>query len=100
MSFENCILNLSSFFGLKIKKTEFKNSILHEVNFTKTDLSGSIFDNCDLSRSIFENTILEKVDFRTSWGYAMDPEKNMIKKAKFKTEGIAGLLHKYDIEIY
>jgi len=31
--------------------------------------------------------------------YSIDPEKNKIKKARFSTAGIAGLLDKYDIEI-
>jgi hypothetical protein len=36
---------------------------------------------------------------RTSYNYSINPEVNRIKKAKFSTTGIAGLLHKYDIEI-
>jgi len=31
--------------------------------------------------------------------YSIDPELNKIKKARFSTQGIAGLLDKYDIEI-
>jgi hypothetical protein len=42
---------------------------------------------------------LEKADFRTSYNYSINPEVNRIKKAKFSTAGIAGLLCKYDIEI-
>jgi hypothetical protein len=47
----------------------------------------------------FESTIIEKADFRTSFNYSIDPEKNRIKKARFSLAGIAGLLDKYDIEI-
>lgn len=97
--FENSVLNLSSFFKLSIKKTVFKNSTLHEVDFSETDLTQSVFDNCDLLRAIFDYTVLDKTDFRLSYNYTLDPEKNKIKKAKFSKEGVVGLLNKYDIEI-
>ncbi len=97
--FENCMLNLSSFYKLKIKKTKFIHSSLHEVDFTESDLTGSIFDNCDLARTIFQNTIAEKADFKTAYNFLINPETNNIKKAKFSTAGLAGLLDKYDIEI-
>jgi fluoroquinolone resistance protein len=96
---DNCNLNMSSFFKLKIKKTNFKNSTLHEADFTETDLTEAVFDNCDLKRATFERTILEKTDFRTAYNYSFDPDLNRIKKAKFSASGIVGLLDKYDIEI-
>jgi fluoroquinolone resistance protein len=99
VNFDTCILNLSSFFKQKLKKTFYKNCSLHEVDFTEADLSNAIFDNCDLSGAKFEKTNLEKADLRTSFNYSIDPEINKIKKAKFSIVGIAGLLDKYDIEI-
>ena len=98
-SFENCQLNLSSFYQLKIKSTKFKNCILHEVDFTETDLTASEFENCDLMGAIFGYTILEKVDFSTSVNFSIDPDLNRIKKAKFSMQGLTGLLDKYDIQI-
>lgn len=98
-SFDQCQLNHSSFFKLKIKKSIFKNSQMEEIDFAETDLSGSVFDNCDLLQSIFENSLLEKVDFRTAYNYSFDPEKNRIKKARFSNSGISGLLDKYNIII-
>ncbi len=99
VSFDNCILNLSSFYKRKLKKTIFKNCSLHEVDFTEADLSLAQFDNCDLNRATFINTNLEKADFRSAYNYTIDPEQNRIKKARFSLDGLAGLLHKYDIEI-
>ncbi|SHF41362.1 Pentapeptide repeat-containing protein [Mariniphaga anaerophila] len=98
-SFEDCILNHSSLFGIKIKKTIFKNTQLQEVDFTASDLTGSLFDNCDLARATFERTVIEKADFRTSYNYSIDPENNRVRKAKFSVRGIAGLLEKYDLNI-
>jgi fluoroquinolone resistance protein len=96
---DNCVLNLSSFYQRKIKKTIFKNSSLHEVDFTEADLTGSVFDNCDLANAIFQQSIIEKADFRSAYHYSINPDKNRIKKARFSMAGIAGLLDQYDIEI-
>ena len=99
VNFENCQLQLASFYELKLTNTVFKNCNLNEVDFAKADLTESSFDDCDLSRAIFENTILMKTDFRTAFNYAIDPEINQIKKAKFSSLSLSGLLAKYDIEI-
>lgn len=99
VSFENCILNLSSFYKLKLKKTRFFNCSLHEVDFSESDLSNALLGNCDLSRAIFNKTILEKADLSTAYNYSIYPEINKIKKAKFSLRGLPGLLEKYDIII-
>ncbi len=85
---------------MKLKKTIFRNSQLQETDFSESDLAAAIFDNCDLARATFDHTILEKADFRTAYNYCFDPEINRIKKAKFASSGVAGLLDKYDIEIH
>lgn len=99
LHFEDCLLNLSSFYKLKLKGTTFKNCNLQEADFTETELTGSTFENCDLTGAIFENSILEKVNFKTAFNYSIDPAINRIKKAKFSMSGVIGLLDKYDIEI-
>ncbi|HEY5826187.1 MAG TPA: pentapeptide repeat-containing protein, partial [Cyclobacteriaceae bacterium] len=99
VNFENCALNLSSFYRRKMKGTRFRNSTLHEVDFTEADISQSLLENCDLNGAIFDNTILEKADFRTAFNYSIAPDSNYIKKARFSVDGIAGLLDKYNIDI-
>ena len=99
VSFEDCSLNLSSFYKVNLKKTVFRNTSLNEVDFTETDLTSTLFDNCNLLLAAFVNAILEKADLRTAYNYSIDPELNKIKKARFSTNGIAGLLNKYDILI-
>lgn len=99
VSFDNCVLNFSCFYKRNLKKTRFKNSSLHETDFTEADLTGAIFDNADLAMAVFEKTILEKADLRNAYNYSIDPDSNRIKNAKFSMSGIAGLLHKYHIEI-
>ena len=98
-SFKNCQLNLSSFYQLKIKTTQFNDCSLQEVDFTEADLTSSVFNNCDLNRAIFDQTNLEKVDFRTATNYDIDPENNQIKNAQFSRGDLIGLLKKYRIKI-
>jgi fluoroquinolone resistance protein len=97
---DDCTLDLSSFYKLKMKKTSFKNASLREVDFSECDLSAATFDRCDLLRAVFDNTMLEKADFRTAYNYSIDPTSNKIKKAKFSLLGLAGLLDKFEIEVH
>jgi fluoroquinolone resistance protein len=97
--FEDCFLDNSSFYQLKIRNTLFKNTRLHDVDFTETDLISAVFMNCDLNNVKFENTLLEKADFRTSYNYILDPTRNRIKKAKFSLNEVVGLLSQFNIEI-
>ncbi|MFL5763393.1 MAG: pentapeptide repeat-containing protein [Bacteroidia bacterium] len=98
-TFENCILNHSSFYKRKIRETTYKNVSLQEVDFSFCDLTNSVLNNCDLLNAAFSGSILEKCDLRSAYNYSIDPELNKIKKAKFSRTGIDGLLHKYDISI-
>ena len=98
-TFENCILNYSSFFKTSIRNTLFRNSQLVEVDLSESNLTGSVFDNCNLSGAVFEHTVLDKADLATSYHYSINPETNRIKKAKFSYPGVLGLLNQYDIEI-
>ncbi len=99
LDFENCMLKLSVFYKLKLKKIRFKNCNLQETDFSEADLTQANFDNCDLHRAIFQRTNLEKADFRTSYHYSLDPEANRMNKARFSKSGISGLLDKYNLDI-
>ena len=50
---DDCILNHSSFYKLKLKNILFKSSHFKDIDFTECDLSGAIFDNCILQKSYF-----------------------------------------------
>lgn len=99
VDFDQCILNLSSFYKRNLIKTVFNSCSLQEVDFTEADLTQAVFHDCDLARAIFDHTILNKADLRTAAHYSIDPATNSIKKARFSMAGISGLLDKYDIEI-
>jgi uncharacterized protein YjbI with pentapeptide repeats len=72
---------------------------MKEVNFAGANLTNSIFENCNLDNATFNDTQLAAVDFTSAYNYKIDPEFNPMKKAKFSTQGISGLLGKYDIKI-
>ncbi len=95
--FERCLLNGSSFYKAKISHTVFKDTQLRDVDFTEADLTGATIAGCDLAGATFGRTILDKADLRTSVNYAIDPEANRLKKAKFSLSEVEGLLGKYEI---
>jgi len=63
------------------------------------NLCEATFLQCDLSGAVFLHTNLEKSDFRTAVHYSIDPELKQMKKTRFSSEGLGGLLNKYDLKI-
>ena len=99
VSFQDCILDYAVFAYKKMPKTNFGACSMKEVNFVGTNLTNSNFENCNLENAIFNETILAGANFTSATNYKIDPEFNPMKKAKFATAGILGLLEKYDIRI-
>ncbi len=97
--FRECFLDYCTFLGTKLKKTNFEGCSLKEVDFSETDLSAAVFKNCDLSGAKFSKTLLERTDFRTAINFSIDPDANKIKKTKFSSLNLAGLLHKHNLDI-
>ena len=99
IAFNDCILDFSKFYTLKLKKTTFTNCSLIAVDFMSTDLTEVVFDNCDLYRAEFAKATASKASFKTSRNFSIDPTTTKIKKAIFTMQGLTGLLDKYDIII-
>lgn len=98
-SFDGCQLNHASFYQLKIPKTIFKQTALVEVDFAETNLYAASFQDCDLSGANFDNTNLENADLRTAYHFSIHPMKNKIKKARFSSNNLNGLLDSFHILI-
>lgn len=98
-SFNACILDYSVFYGTKLRKTNFVNCSLKEVDFESADLSSAVFNNCDLTATSFNRTILEKTDFRTARNFSFDPALNTMKKARFSSNNLSGLLYHFKLDI-
>jgi fluoroquinolone resistance protein len=99
IKYENCLLDYASFAHKKLNKSSFKNCKLHGVNFTQADLSKITMANCDLLDAIFDHTNLSGIDFTTNQSFTIDPTLNQIKKTKFSSTNLAGLLSRFEIVI-
>lgn len=100
LKFENCNLTLAVFFDLILQKTDFTGSNLTQADFTQTDLTEANFTDCNLDNTLFKNTNLSKADFTKAFHFTIDPERNILKKARFSKEELIGLLKKHDIVVH
>lgn len=99
LSFEKSQLNYANFFGLKLRKIQFKECNLTEAYFDEADITSSVFTKCDLNRTSFFHTNLEKVDFSSSYNFSINPTTNRLKKAIFSGQDLRGLVAHLDIVI-
>ncbi|AHM60869.1 putative low-complexity protein [Flammeovirgaceae bacterium 311] len=97
--FENCLLDYASFVSKKMSKASFKNSSLKSAIFSNATLNKAIFDNTDLQGAVFNRTNLQEANFITAYNFTIDPELNMVKRAKFSQQSLPGLLAKYDLQV-
>lgn len=97
--FNDCILDLASFHGLRLKGTVFSKCRMRETDLGNADFSKGSFAGCDLGAAVFDGTTLEGADFRGAQHYSIDPANNKIRKARFSVEGLAGLLDRTGIVI-
>jgi fluoroquinolone resistance protein len=99
VKFTDCNLDYATFHSKKMKNAVFTNSVIKEVDFSEVDLSQAKFIHCDLTRSIFDRSILDKADFSSAINFDINPERNRLKKAIFSSNGLIGLLTKYDLVV-
>lgn len=99
LHFDSCILDNAIFYRKKNKKAIFTDCSMIETDLTEADLTDVKFVNCNLHRAFFSQTILKNADLRTSYNFTIDPDNNILKKARFSLNGLPGLLSKYDIKI-
>lgn len=99
VAFDNCQLNLSSFYQVNLKQITITNCSLKEVDFTETNLSGAKLNDCDFTGAVFERTNLMGADLYSSLNFHIDPRVNTVKKAKFSKEGALGLLTRFDVVV-
>lgn len=99
LQFFNCIINHSTFIGLKLQKIRIKECVAKDVDFRDSDLSGADMSNSDFSDSLFVKTLLVKSDFTGSTNYNINATLNDIKKAKFSLPEAVSLLYGLDIII-
>jgi uncharacterized protein YjbI with pentapeptide repeats len=96
---QNCTLDHSSWYRVKMKKFQFVQCSLVGVDFTDADLTEGVLTECTLTNATFEGSILERADLRSSMGFSLDPLRNKLKGARFSLQGLPGLLEAWDLRI-
>lgn len=99
LSFEDCRLDYAVFVGVKLRKTWLKGCSLQEAYLDRSDWVGSVFEDCDLARCSFSGANLERCDFTSAFGFVIRPEECKLKKARFTTFGLSGLVAHLGIEV-
>ena len=97
--FNNCMMDYTNFTRRKLIKCSFVNCKLEGSNFSATDLSKSKIERCNLHYAIFSDTNISGLDFTSNYNFTIDPSKNKVKKTKFLSSNLAGLLSHFDITI-
>ncbi|MBK8627142.1 MAG: pentapeptide repeat-containing protein [Saprospiraceae bacterium] len=97
--FENSNLDMSNFYGLRLKKSKFISCSLKEVDFTEADMMDAILDDCDCSGAVFDQTNLTNADLSTSQQYIINPTQNNVKNSKFSWPAASGLLVNFGVKI-
>jgi fluoroquinolone resistance protein len=97
--FESCVLDYSSFTGMRLKKHFFGRCNLREVDLSGTDLTAASFDGSVLSGTRFDGANLEKADFRSALDFGIDPTTVKLKGALFSRSGLDGLLRHLGLRI-
>lgn len=99
VEFVNSKLDMSIFVGQSMLRTKFNHCSVVDCDFSEVNLSLSLFEGCDLSGATFSSTNLERVDFRSSYGYSISPNSNRVRGAKFSRFDAIGLLDEFGVVV-
>ena len=97
--FTGCRLDYASFLKSPLRSTAFLRCSLLQADFTGADLRGASFAGSVLTGALFEDCNLERCNFREALDYAMDPARNRMRGARFRPDGLEGLLRRYGLDI-
>lgn len=97
LSFEDCAINLSTFFGLHLKEIVIKDCTALEADFSEADMTKADCRNTDFAKCRFIQTNLTGADFVGAKNYMIDARINTLKKTKFSLPEAESLLHSLDI---
>jgi fluoroquinolone resistance protein len=82
VDFRDCVLNLSNFSAMSLKKRKIVNCIAHEVSFAESNMAECDCKLTDFAGSVFSKTNLTKADFTDARNYTIDVRANTIAKMK------------------
>lgn len=99
LAFEDCVLSLSSFFGLSLKKSRLLRCVAHDADFSEADLSGCDCRETDFTKARFLHTNLSNANFSGARNYRIDPLANTVRRARFSLPEALALLEALDVRI-
>jgi uncharacterized protein YjbI with pentapeptide repeats len=99
LRFERCLMDHSSFIGMRLQGVQIRNCRARDVDFREADLSKSNLSGTDLADSLFFHTDLTSADLRTARNYTINPAENVLHGAKFSLPEAMALLYSLDIEL-
>jgi uncharacterized protein YjbI with pentapeptide repeats len=101
LSFEDCVLDKSSFDSVSFKKALIKNCSAKHAYFGRADLSEADCTGTDFQGAILSNANMREADFRGSINYYIDilQEHQNIKGAKFSNPEVLNLLKSLEIKL-
>lgn len=83
ISFERCMINASSFYGLNLEKIKIIECRAHDVDFREANLRGVDFSNTDLLNGLFNQTTLVNANFVGAQNYDLNIRLNRVEGACF-----------------
>lgn len=99
LSFVECVMDLSSFFGLNLRGAVMQRCSAKEVDLSEADLRGAICRGTNFAGAKFHATNLERADLREASSYTIDPRANRVKAARFSLPEAVALLQGLDVVI-
>jgi fluoroquinolone resistance protein len=99
VDFQDCMMHLSSFSGMNLKKIKIINCLATEVSFAETNMTEADCTMTDFSGSIFLRTNLTMADFTNARNYLIDVRTNTVTKARFSIPEAMSLLETLGIII-
>lgn len=97
--FSDCVLNLSNFSAMNLKKRKIVNCIAHEVSFAESNMTESNCRLTDFAGSVFSKTNLTRADFTDARNYIIDVRANTTTKMKLSLPEALSLLQTLGIII-
>lgn len=99
VSFEDCVLDYGSFFGIVLTGVTMRRCQAHEIDLAEADLTGADLGETDFAGAKFLHTRLTKADLRGARRYAIDPTTNPLKGSRFSLPEAVSLLHGFGVKI-
>jgi fluoroquinolone resistance protein len=99
VDFRDCVISLSNFSAMNLKKRKIVNCVAHEVSFAETNMTECNCTMTDFAGSVFSKTNLTKADFSDARNYTIDVRANTIAKMKLSLPEAVALLETLGIVI-